>query len=62
MAFLVIARSINLRPHYQPESFSSRADNGRGLILRAITKTPSYNLLSHIPFHYFNAFNVQKSK
>ena len=29
----------NLRPHYQPESFSSRADIGRGLILRAITKT-----------------------
>ena len=30
---LVIARSINPRPHYQPESFSSRADNDRGLIL-----------------------------
>ena len=34
-----------MRPHYQPESFSSRADNGRGLILRAIAKTPCYNLL-----------------
>ena len=40
MGFLVIAQSINSRPRYQPESFSSRADNGRGLILRAITKTP----------------------
>ena len=28
------------RPHYQPDSLSSRADDGRGLILRAITKTP----------------------
>ena len=27
-----------------PESFSSRADNGRGLILRAMTKTQCYNL------------------
>ena len=33
-----MARSINPRPHYQLESFSSRADNGRWLILRAITK------------------------
>ena len=32
--------SINRRPHYQPESFSFLADNGPGLILRAITKNP----------------------
>ena len=36
---LVIPRSINLRPRYQPKSFSSRAENGQGLILRGITKT-----------------------
>ena len=41
---LVITRSINPRPHYQPESFSWRADNGRGLILRMIIKTLCYNL------------------
>ena len=41
---LVIVRSINPRPHYQPQSFSPRADNGLGLILRAITKTLCYNL------------------
>ena len=28
----------------KPESVSSRADNGRGLILRAMTKVPCYNL------------------
>ena len=32
-AILAIARSINPKPHYQPKSFSSRADNGRGLML-----------------------------
>ena len=31
-------------PIIRSESFSSRADNGRGLILRAMTKTPHYNL------------------
>ena len=31
-------------PIMKPESVSSRADNGRGLILRAITKVPCYNL------------------
>ena len=36
----VISRSINPRPHYQPKSFSSSADNGQGLIPRAVTKTP----------------------
>ena len=36
---LVMSRNIKQRPHYQPESFSSRADNGRGFILRAINKT-----------------------
>ena len=39
--------------HYQPES-SSRADNGCGLILRAITKS-----VSHIPIHDFNSFGVK---
>ena len=52
---LVIARSINPSPHYQPESFSSRADNDRGLILRAITNPHVIICLSHIPFHNFNA-------
>ena len=28
----------------QPESCSSRADNGRGLIKRATSKMPCYNL------------------
>ena len=28
----------------KPESLSSRTDNGRGLIPRAMTKTPCYNL------------------
>ena len=32
------------RPHFQPESFSSKSDNGCGLILRVITKTQSDNL------------------
>ena len=31
-------------PIIKPESVSSRADNGRGLILRAMTKVPCYNL------------------
>ena len=31
-------------PIIKPESFTSRADNGRGLILGAMTKTPCYNL------------------
>ena len=38
------AWSINPRPHYLPESFSLRADNGWRLILRVITKTPWDNL------------------
>ena len=29
---------FNLRPCYKPESFSLRADNGRGLILMAISR------------------------
>ena len=49
---LVIAGSFNPIPHYQPESFSSRADNGGGLIYVIIC-------LSHIQFHYFNAFGVK---
>ena len=31
-------------PTIKPESFSSRVDNGRRLILMAMTKTPCYNL------------------
>ena len=42
--------------------FSSWADNGRGLILRVITKLCIKICLSHIPIHYFNAFDVQKCK
>ena len=38
IGILVIARII------KPESVSSRADNGRGLILRAMTKVLCYNL------------------
>ena len=51
-----------LRPNYQPESFSSRADNGRGLILRAISHEIICEIicLSHIPIHCFNAFDIQK--
>ena len=44
---LVLARSIISRPQYQfssPRATSSRADNGQGLILSAITKTLLYNL------------------
>ena len=51
--------AFGYRPKYQPESFSSRADNGGGLILRAITKTHVIICLSHIPFYYFNAFDVK---
>ena len=59
MAFWLWPESNNPRPHYQPESFSSRADNGRGLILRSITKTPCYYLFITFSFHYFNAFGVK---
>ena len=31
-------------PIIKPESFSLRADNGRGLILRVMTKIPCYNI------------------
>ena len=37
---MVIIQFINPRTHYQPESFSSWADNGRGLIKRAMNKMP----------------------
>ena len=40
-------------PIIRPESFSSRADNGRGLILRAMTKTPCYNLFTTYLYRYF---------
>ena len=56
-------------PKYQPETplsawegFSSRTDNGRGLILRVITKTHEIICLSCIPFHGFNAFDVTTYK
>ena len=47
---LVIVGSIIPRPYYQPESFSLRADNGQGLILRVITKTPCFNLFNIFQF------------
>ena len=49
--FLVITLNINPKHHYQPENLSTRSDNGQGLILRAITKTP------HIPIHCFIALD-----
>ena len=36
--------SINPSLHYQPKSLCLRVDNGRGLILKAMAKTPCYNL------------------
>ena len=41
---LVIAAVSTRDPIIKHESISSRADNGRGLILRAMTKVPWYNL------------------
>ena len=42
---LCLSPAVSTRdPIIKPESISSRADNGRGLILRAMTKVPCYNL------------------
>ena len=43
-------------PIIKPESVSSRADNGRGLILRAMTKDPFYNLFITYSNTYFRTF------
>ena len=57
---------FNRRPHYvnkwhyQPKSFSLRADNGRWLILRAITKTLCYNLfITYSNSLFFFAIDIQ---
>ena len=59
---LVINQSIKPRPNYQPESFSSTAYNGRGLI-QPISRV--IICLSHIPVHCFKALtytNVSKTE
>ena len=57
---LIIAWSIYPRSRYQPESFSLKADKGRGLILRVINKTPCYNLFITYSISHFDAFDVKK--
>ena len=47
MGILVIAVSTR-DSIIKPESFSSRADNGRGLIRRAMTKMPMLQSVYHI--------------
>ena len=48
---LINAQSINPRPHYHSENFSSQANNGLWLILRATTKIRVIICLSHIPIN-----------
>ena len=43
-------------PIIKPESVSSRDDNGRGSILRAMTKDPCYNLFITYSNTYFRTF------
>ena len=62
MGILVIARSINPRPIIKPVSFSSRADNGPGLILRTITKIPCYNLFITYSKTLFPVVLIERSK
>ena len=57
MAFWISPEVSNRDPII---SFSSRANNGQGLILRAIIKTHIIICLSNILFHYFDAFGVKK--
>ena len=58
---LVNARSINRRPHYQARE-RSRADNGRGLILRAMTKVPCYNLFITYSETFFRIILIKNTK
>ena len=60
---LVIARHINRDPFIKPESVSSRADNGRGLILRAKTKVPCYNLfITYSKTFFFRLILIKNTK
>ena len=59
MGFLVIARSTR-DPIIKPESFSLKADNGRGLTLRAMTKIPCYNLFITNSKTLFQAILIKK--
>ena len=49
-------------PIIKPESFSSRADNGRGLILRAMTKIPCYNLFIIDSKTFFRIILIKNQK
>ena len=46
----------------KPESFSSRADNGQGLIQRAMTKVPSYNLFITDSKTFFRIILIKNTK
>ena len=49
-------------PIIKPESVSSRADNGRGLILRAMTKVPCYNLFITYSKSFFRIILIKNTK
>ena len=49
-------------PIIKPESVSSRSDNGRGLILRAMTKVPCYNLFITYSNTYFRTILLKNIK
>ena len=49
-------------PIIKPESFSSRVDNGRGLILRVMTKIPCYNLFITYSRTIFRIILIKKKQ
>ena len=49
-------------PIIKPERVSSRADNGRGLILRAMTNVPCYNLFITYSNAYFRTILIENIK
>ena len=49
-------------PIIKPEGVSSRAANGRGLILRAMTKVPCYNLFITYSKLFFRIILIKNTK
>ena len=52
-----LSSAVSIRdPIIKPESVSSKANNGRGLILRAMTKVPCYNRFIIYSKNFFSEY------